>query len=729
MLRTSRWVTGSFVRDFVLFALVFAWMSQLLGPFGTATGIPSLTPFLLFLGLCFVVDLAVGHWSARGLLKILLVAGFMQNIGYSMYSPLDLTWIKHWVIDLYYGALGFGTAPIELVAEATRTTLFFIVLWVLQATVRRTLRSRIAFFLLLVLGMSGLAVMDTFFVESAAVETVFFLLAGLLILAFMQLPAIERVARMPQRIKAWPVEWLIWTLVLSLSVVGVSSAAPKNEDPVWPDPVAFLENQFADGPGVQKIGYGTNDSQLGGPFELDDTVVFNVVTDGNGYYRGEAKPRYTGKGWVQGGNGSLISTPDYVTTYQQMEKTSLETKPVTQRFNFATQMAPVVFHQYRIEGLKETTFSQPNRILYSDVDTRLQLNNLNAGDSYTVVSQVPKWEEKALKAEQAPNRALPALSPYLQLPTTLPPRVRQLAADVTKGAQTYYDKVIALESYLRSTYVYDTENVGVPKENQDYVDQFLFETKRGYCDNFSSAMVVMARALDIPARWVKGFTQGDTDFSYEATKENEFRYIVRNRNAHSWVEVYFPEAGWVAFEPTATFQMQREFKEDEQETVVPLPALDSQKGQQEEEEEEETTSGGLSVNIDWETISYYALAALGVLLAYGFFNRRKLITNFYLKRAYQGEGDVVMNAMLRLLFILDKFGWRRQTHMTMREYADELAGRTDLRGREMIPLAKLFERVRYGKHDASTSDQHELRDLWSRIVRKAGRIKKRKSST
>ncbi|MBD4895172.1 hypothetical protein GUF81_05585, partial [Xanthomonas citri pv. citri] len=100
------------------------------------------------------------------------------------------------------------------------------------------------------------------------------------------------------------------------------------------------------------------------------------------------------------------------------------------------------------------------------------------------------------------------------------------------------------------------ENVTIPKNDEDYVDQFLFETKMGYCDNFSSAMVVLLRSAGIPARWVKGYTSGEYK---EAGNKNGSIYEVTNNNAHSWVEVYFPEQGWVTFEPTKGFTNPAQF--------------------------------------------------------------------------------------------------------------------------------------------------------------------------
>ena len=80
MLRTARWVTGSFVRDFVLFALVWVWMMQLLGPFAEATAIPKTMPFTLFLGCLFAVDLLFGSRPIRFLLKIAAVIAFIYSM-------------------------------------------------------------------------------------------------------------------------------------------------------------------------------------------------------------------------------------------------------------------------------------------------------------------------------------------------------------------------------------------------------------------------------------------------------------------------------------------------------------------------------------------------------------------------------------------------------------------------------------------------------------------------
>src|SRR5699024_2130255 len=138
-------------------------------------------------------------------------------------------------------------------------------------------------------------------------------------------------------------------------------------------------------------------------------------------------------------------------------------------------------------------------------------------------------------------------------------------------------------------YTYQTEDVSIPEDGEDYVDQFLFETMVGYCDNFSTSMVVMLRSLDIPARWVKGFTGGSLSQAQPEFLPNNYRlYEITNNNAHSWVEVYFPESGWVPFEPTSGFTNPTDFY---QETSADFTdeEISTEETEVEEEEQEETT--------------------------------------------------------------------------------------------------------------------------------------------
>jgi len=177
-----------------------------------------------------------------------------------------------------------------------------------------------------------------------------------------------------------------------------------------------------------------------------------------------------------------------------------------------------------------------------------------AGVKYVVYSDVTTPEARPLapgedplalpQAPPDPTGRKPTYDVYLQLPDSVrdSPRIRELAEQITSGIEAPYDKARAIETWLRTELSYTLE-MRVPPEGQEPVDFFLFDWRAGHCEYFSSAMAIMLRTVGIPSRNVNGFLGGEW---------NEFEnYVaVRNGDAHSWVEVYFADRGWVTFDPT-----------------------------------------------------------------------------------------------------------------------------------------------------------------------------------
>jgi hypothetical protein len=187
---------------------------------------------------------------------------------------------------------------------------------------------------------------------------------------------------------------------------------------------------------------------------------------------------------------------------------------------------------------------RPQSNLFADQSALLQADLFAAASSaraYRAEAYVPLVTIEELRAA---STAYPEAirERYLRLPKSVPERVHELAREITKDKQTAYDKAKSIESYLR-TYPYDLE-VPAPPQDQDVADYFLFDLKKGYCDYYATAMVVLARSVGLPARFVSGYASG----SYDAANAE---YVVRELHAHSWPEIYFPEIGWVEFEPTA----------------------------------------------------------------------------------------------------------------------------------------------------------------------------------
>jgi hypothetical protein len=129
---------------------------------------------------------------------------------------------------------------------------------------------------------------------------------------------------------------------------------------------------------------------------------------------------------------------------------------------------------------------------------------------------------------------------WLQLPSTVTPRTRALAAQVTRGATSRGQQVAMVERYLSSTYPYRLDSP-VPPAGQDAVDHFLFVARTGFCEQFAAAEVVLLRSLGVPARMATGYAFGAV--------QGDVR-VLRGKDAHAWVEVWQPGSGWLTSDPT-----------------------------------------------------------------------------------------------------------------------------------------------------------------------------------
>ncbi len=238
---------------------------------------------------------------------------------------------------------------------------------------------------------------------------------------------------------------------------------------------------------------------------------------------------YTSRGWVFSANQSN----------KVESNTPLETPPgpgrkltqVVQRGPNATNLLHTAGIPTRINRPVEATYGPTGELVGATLKEKI----------YTAASWLPTHSPTLLRAAGT-NYPPEITQTYLTLPNTLPARVKNLAFKLTVAEPTPYDKAVALESYLR-TFPYNL-NVATPPPNKDVADFFLFDLKEGYCDYYATSMVVMARAIGLPARFVIGYASG----TYNAQRAE---YRITEADAHSWAQIYFPGIGWVNFEPTA----------------------------------------------------------------------------------------------------------------------------------------------------------------------------------
>src|SRR5438270_7566105 len=303
----------------------------------------------------------------------------------------------------------------------------------------------------------------------------------------------------------------------------------------------------------------TEDVELGqiGEIKKSSTVVMRVETGKTvGYdllrWRGIALAHFDGKRWTSSaGNPQRLGTkPDgwiHMPQPAQKENTSGQT------LNYTVFLEPVatdaIFIPGRVlslqgnfSGAASNSFAalQRNYLITDATETLRNPYRNFAAIRYAGISRLPPRDAMKLRSAGSnyPGDITPA---YLQLPAALDARIPELARQITKNAQTPFDKVMRLESYLRIRYAYTLNLTGKP--GPDPLAHFLFETRAGHCEYFASAMAIMVRTLGIPAREVNGCLPGEyNDLAGD--------YIVRASDAHSWVEVYFPGSDWVTFDPT-----------------------------------------------------------------------------------------------------------------------------------------------------------------------------------
>jgi transglutaminase-like putative cysteine protease len=277
----------------------------------------------------------------------------------------------------------------------------------------------------------------------------------------------------------------------------------------------------------------------------------------NFYWRSMSYDQYTGRGWLT----SELGYEDFGPGESLPEARSPSQREIKQ--------------YYRLIG---TSPNLPPKnyqhLVYSDgelltVDHKFKVAWRSSMDVFGAVISESAYQTTSLVTEASEGQLVSAgenypqwvAEHYLSLPTNLPDRIYVLARDLTATAPTPYERAKAIESYLRS-FPYTLE-VEAPPAGHDVVDYFIFDLRKGYCDYYATSMVVLARAAGIPSRLVIGYASGRYD-------PNEDQYIVTEADAHSWVEIYFPDIGWIEFEPTAA----RPEIERSAETV--LPAVPSQ---------------------------------------------------------------------------------------------------------------------------------------------------------
>lgn len=349
-------------------------------------------------------------------------------------------------------------------------------------------------------------------------------------------------------------------------------------------------------------GFGNSD-KLGGNLKLNKTHVMNVKTDySNLYLKATSKVKYDGHRWYDD-DSRLISlgtsaeynriiSNDALAVYTNiLNQTSLTPDQLDKNDYYEISKAQVEFVNIKTKSLFlpikifHIDFKSPQEVFKDSEQMLSTKNSHDKGFTYninyfslmlnndqliellrksktsvprgmvgnvTITSSLKPVEVSSIVSADAAE--IPVTEKdvsieeiyrkYTQLPESITPRVRQLADELTRDKSNKYDKAKAVETYLADNYPYSL-TPGNPPRRKDFVDYFLFEGKKGYCTYYASAMTVLLRCVDIPARYVEGYILPPE------SKDGVFK--VTNQQAHAWVEVYFDDFGWIPFEPTSPF--------------------------------------------------------------------------------------------------------------------------------------------------------------------------------
>lgn len=260
------------------------------------------------------------------------------------------------------------------------------------------------------------------------------------------------------------------------------------------------------------------------------------------YWRSVTYDRYTGSGWLS----SPVEDNTFKADQRLLESLPAGYRQINQEITFLKDLGGQLYWTGVLVSVNrpyEVAWrSKPTRLTQSEPFGGMDLlGAISPVDSYSAVSFEAALTQEQLRSSIAPYP--PSTARFLSLPDSTPERVLSLARELTAVETTPYDRASAIENYLRENYPY-TLDVPTPPRGRDVADYFLFDLKKGYCDYYATAMVVLARAAGLPARFVSGYASGTYD-------SDNAQYIVTEANAHSWVEIFFNDIGWVEFEPTA----------------------------------------------------------------------------------------------------------------------------------------------------------------------------------
>lgn len=482
-------------------------------------------------------------------------------------------------------------------------------------------------------------------------------------------------------------------------------------------------------------GNGGNDLYLGGPLAFGENhVIFDAATDEapppdvtdheiedeegyvepEHYFLGATFAAYDGRGWEPGKTAGISRTgvpigpdgqPHYLgvsgsgdTVQEHAANQPVVSAPpsgqkIVQQITLQDDPSPLLY-AYNVPVLVDQPYQLHATGGYPD-----QLDLKPGTKKYTVVSIEPEASAPELRADSTNYPAW--LAPYLAKPN-VPARVAQLAVQWAGKANNPYDKAMAIEGELRK--IPYTTDVAAPPAGHDAVDYFLFDAKRGYCEYYASAMVVMLREVGVPARIATGYATT----TYNRAKS---AYEVSDSDAHTWVQVFFPGLGWLNFEPTPVNpELVRPETGDESVTTVVVPPPPAPHA-----------APRLRLPVDPRVLIGALIAALAALAAW------------IIRRQWEAElaaADFVRVMYGRMVRWGGRFGLPKRPEETALEYGYRLAAHFELTAEPLAlaarQLATLYVLAQYAHAPLGTTERTRAGEAWHTLRFQLWKLRRRR---
>lgn len=504
----------------------------------------------------------------------------------------------------------------------------------------------------------------------------------------------------------------------------------------------------ADPGGVSARSGFSDRIQLGaiGKIQQSDEVVMRVRLEGSDTtgglkWRGIALDTFDGKGWSKSKPNTREPRLKGERDVIQVDFPSGRESLLLQTIYLEPLDTPVLFAAPRAVGVQGAF-----QVLMRDSYGAIYFQRPGERLSYRVLSDTSLPPAAALRADAA---AYPIqFGNYLQLPDRFDARIEDLAASVTEKARNRLDAAVMIEEHLQTQFGYTLEQKAA---GDDPLTDFLFNVREGHCEYFATSMALMLRSQGIATRVVTGFQQGEYNETADA-------FVVRQRHAHAWVEVYFPgEEAWVTFDPTPAAglsegtgtatgmsgKLTKYLEALEMFWIQYFVAFDNQEQRslfaslrKNLADQQASTSNYLEVLRVlaaewWKDIQGengfetriaavgYTIAALFILLtlivgSFVAWKRLKKLSLLAKIRAWfePKQKRTVVEFYERMVKLLAERGLVRQPHQTPLEFAFE----TSIP--EAVSLTRRYNSVRFGEAELSPSEREEIEDWLGRFSTK-----------